>query len=288
MTSPAIEHPDFLNGNLLDLGDLQVRGLSLAGVRTCFTVPSLHCAFDVAQGFPFLFSMNHFFITHTHMDHAAGIPYLISQKNMYHHKPPVFYMPESMIEGLTSIMNIWQQLEEHKYQYTLAPVRDGFEIVLNMNYLIRAFPTVHRVPSFGYTIFHTSKKLKPQYRGLSQKEIQALRSQGKEIQDYVETPILTFTGDTQIEFLDSKPWIRKSKYLFLEATYLDSDKPIEHARKWGHTHLSEIVPQLCTLACEKVVLIHSSSRYGRHKSVQILDRVIPPQWREKVMIFPGQ
>ncbi len=65
------------------------------------------------------------------------------------------------------------------------------------------------------------------------------------------TPLVSFTGDTQIEFLDSRDWVRKSKILIMEATYLDNKKTIEQARIWGHTHLEEIIPRLKDIESEK-------------------------------------
>lgn len=279
---------DLLNGVPFDLDDIQVRGVSLSGVRTSFAVPVLDCAFDVAQGLPFQFNLNQFFISHVHMDHASGIPYLISQKTMYHHKPPVFYVPASAVEGLREIMRVWEKLEEHTYKYEFIPVSDGFEKMLKPGFLLRAFRTVHRVESFGYTIFRINKKLKPEYQGLPQEKLQELRRAGNTLQHVIEEPFFTFTGDTQIEFLDAKPWIRQSKYLFMECTYLDGAKTVAHAREWGHTHLDEILPQIPSFEGEKMVLIHISSRYRTEQAEEIVRQRVPGPLQSKVTIFPGR
>ena len=281
-------YPDLNKGANLDLGDIELCGLSLSGVRTAISVPKLDFSFDVVQGYPFLFSLHHFFITHVHMDHAAGIPYLISQKNMYHHKPASFYMPASMVGGMTEIMKIWEKMEGHIYQYNFVPVDESFEKVINKQFLIRSFPTTHRVDSFGYTLFKTGKRMKSQYAGLKENQYKDLHNQGITVQEPFEEPLLSFTGDTQIEFLNSKPWVRKSKYLVLEATYLDEVKPIAKAREWGHTHLDEIIKELKDIQSEKIILIHVSSRYSSAKTLGILKAKIPREFAAKVILFPGR
>lgn len=269
-------------------GDLSFYGLSLAGIRTSIAMPTLSLAFDVAQGFPYLFNLKHFFITHGHLDHAAGIPYLISQKAMSAHKPPVFYMPQSMVDPLERVMQAWAEIEQHEYAHRFVGVSGGETFEINRNHYVRPFKTVHRVDSFGYTVFHKKTKLKPEMAALTQDELRQVRESGREITIEVETPLVSFTGDTQIEFLQSADWVRKSKILFMEATYLTSDRDVARARAWGHTHLDEIIPILGQLECEKIVLIHSSARHPFKEALEILRRRIPEEFREKVVLFPGR
>ena len=280
--------PDLYHGTALDLGDIELRGTSLSGVRTSIAVPALDFAFDVAQGYPYLFSLHHFFMTHVHMDHAAGIPYLISQKNMYHHKPATFYMPATMVAGMTDIMRSWEKMEGHQYQYNFVPVEKGFEKILNKQYLVRCFPTTHRVDSFGYTLFKCGKRMKPEFQNLNEEQYKELHREGIQVQVPIEEPLLSFTGDTQIEFLDSEAWVRQSKYLILESTYLDEVKPIAKAREWGHTHLDEIIPELKNISSEKIILIHVSSRYTTARTLEILRKRIPKQFQERIILFPGR
>ncbi len=263
-------------------------GLSLSGIRTAISMPELSLSFDVAQGYPYLLNLKHFFISHGHLDHAAGIPYIISQKAMNSQDPAKFYMPTSLVEPMDQIMKIWEKIEGHEYRYEFIGVRSDDEFFLNPQAFVKAFPTTHRIESLGYTLFEVHKKLKSEYLGLTQTEIINLRRQNIEVNEVHHIPIVTFTGDTQIEFLDSREWVRKSKILFLEATYLDERKTVAQARQWGHTHLDEIIPRLKDIESEQIVLIHASSRYSDKEALNILKKRIPAEYQARILLFPGR
>lgn len=269
-------------------GDLKFFGVSLAGIRTAISMPEISLSFDVAQGFPYLVNLHKYFITHGHLDHAAGIPYIISQKMMTSQKPGEFYMPPSLVEPMTEIMNLWSKIEGFSYNYKFIAVQPDDEIEINNHCFVKVFPTTHRIESFGYTLFDRKKKLKAALAHLTKEQIVELRRQGEEVNEVHEQPVISFTGDTQIEFLESRPWIKKSKLLFVEATYLDSMRPVARAREWGHIHFDEIIPHLDSIESERIVLIHTSSRYSTNEALKIIRDKVPEKHHERLVFFPGR
>lgn len=267
---------------------ITLRGLSLSGIRTAITLPEFSLSFDAAQGYPFLLNLKQYFLSHGHMDHSAGVPYIISQKAMNSHEPARFYMPPSLVQPLDKIMKLWQEIENHEYKYHFIPVTVDAEIPVRGPYFVKAFPTFHRIESFGYTLFQRQRKLLPEFLGLPQEAIVQIKQSGQVFQSVIETPLVSFTGDTQIEFLNSRDWIKKSKILILESTYLDDQRTIENARTWGHTHLDEILPHLDEIEAEKIVLIHVSSRYSTEHALSILRQRIPEKHQHRVELFPGR
>jgi ribonuclease Z len=272
-----------LYGTELQFEDLKIIGTSLAGIRTSLLLPEIDVAFDVAQGLPFAVKAKHYFISHCHMDHAAGIPYLISLKALNKLAAPTFYVPESFADPIREIMQIWQKAEGHTYGFEIVPVTANSSFEIAKHLVVRSFPTVHRVPSFGYTIFQRHKKLKPEFAGLNRDELLKKKSSGIDLNEHWDEPFFTFTGDTQIEFLDAASWIKKSKYLVMECTYYDNRRTIEQARAWGHIHLDEVLPRLPELECEKIILIHRSSRYSFNEAQSLVrSRCSDP----RVVLFP--
>lgn len=265
---------------------LIIEGFSLAGIQTSLTLPQYSIALDVANGLPHAISMNTFFISHGHMDHAAGIPYIISQKAMRAHKKPRFYMPESMLAPMEEIMHQWGRIEGHEYDYEFIGVHLGEEYEIKKNIFMRPFSTIHRIPSFGYSLYRKFRKLRLDLEGSSTEEIAAVRKDGFDPTEERDELLVSFTGDTQIEFLDQAPEVRKSKILILETTYLDKKKTIASAKEWGHTHLEELIPRLKTITSEKIVLIHTSARYSWEEAQGLLHSLLPKHERERVVLFP--
>ncbi len=260
-------------------------GTSIAGVRTCIACPEFDLAFDAAQGLPFALPINRFLISHGHMDHASGIPYIISQKALVGQKPADFYMPESLVKPLSEIISLWQKIEGHQYNFRFHAVDFNQEYQLNRDHFFRAFPTVHRIPSCGYTVFRRTKRLKSEFQGLGPNELAGLRKAGRELSTYFVEPLISFTGDTKIEFLELTPWVRKSQILMMEVTYVDEKKSVKTARDWGHIHLDELLPWLDQLECQKIVLLHLSSRYRKQDVESVLDQRLSAEQRARIEVF---
>ena len=266
-------------------GNIKLVGYSVAGITTSISFPEADLCFDVAQGLPFQIPFPNILITHGHMDHASGLPYLIAMKSMTSQPVPNIYMPESLIKPMSEIMRIWAGIDQHTYKFNFLPVENGRDYQLKPPFFFRPFPTFHRVPSHGYTVFEKKKHLKPEYRDLPPHELGRLRKEGKPLDDFVNEPLVSFTGDSKIECLDS-PEVRNSKVLLMEVTYWDSKKSVENAREWGHIHLDEVIPRLESLKCEKIVFIHASARYSTPVLKEILEARIPEHLKSRVVLFP--
>jgi ribonuclease Z len=272
----------------VDLGPCQLLGVSLAGCRTALYIPELKICFDAGFPFPFQLGADIFFITHGHLDHAAAIPYIISQKNLNNQKTAQFYMPDELVAPLSQIIKLWQQIELHDYSFDFLPIDPGGRVDLNQQFFVRSFKAHHRVAARGYTLFQVKKHLKSEFMGLPKEQLVALKSKGVEVDALDEVPLMTFSGDSQLEFLWEYDWITTSKFLLIETTYIDGRKSTDQAREWGHIHLDELIEVLPQIKAEKILLMHISSRYGDHEAQKIVAEKIPDEFKSRIQIFEGR
>jgi ribonuclease Z len=197
-------------------------------------------------------------------------------------------MPEELVPPMNEIIKLWGKIEGHQYNYEFIGLKKNDKVQLNDSYFIKAFKSTHRVPSLGYTLFEKKKKLKVEYKNKNKNELIQLKKNNIIIEDLEENPIFSFTGDTTTDVFQECDWLLKSKVLFIEVTYLDERKSIEHARKWGHIHIDELLPIINNSNCEKIIFIHASSRYSLRDLSNIFNNKIPDELKHKIEMFLGR
>lgn len=269
----------------LNFKNLHFSGITEGGIQTCVRVKPLQILFDIgrcpqaAVGFPRLL------LTHGHLDHAAGLPYYISQRSMRNQTPPEIFLVPELVEPLTKILDIYSEIEGFQYPYKLIPVEPGVRYPLKEDMTFTATRSIHRVPSAGYTLFTMVKKLRDEFKNLPGREIARRKNAGEKLEEDREVPMVTFSGDTQIEFVRDNPHVGESRLLFLECTYIDSARTVEQTRKWGHIHLDEIIAHEDYFRNEQIVLMHFSKRYSSQYIQKTLKEKLPPSLQGRVVPF---
>jgi ribonuclease Z len=260
-------------------------GISEGGIRTSIIMPSLSLLFDIGSLPVDHAHHENLLLTHGHLDHSAGVPYYISQRSLRKLKPPNIYVPIDLYEDLQNILKIYQKIEGFDYSYNLVPVKINEFIQINSTMYFKALKTFHRIVSQGYTIYEKNRKLKEEYKNYSKDEILSLKKQGIDLQEEKYVPIVSFSGDTKIEYVLENKDVANSKILFIECTYLDDKKNVEKAREWGHIHLDEIIQNADSFKNEKIVLIHFSKRYSPKTIKELVYSKIPPSLKDRVECF---
>ncbi|GBF49567.1 metallo-beta-lactamase [Leptospira ryugenii] len=265
--------------------NLRFEGISEGGIRTSVCLPSLDLLFDFGTLNPDKIHISQILLTHAHLDHSAGIPYYVSQRSLRNLPPPKIYVPKAIEEQLLQILKLYAQMEDFDYQYSVIGLEHNASIPLKPGYFFKALPSFHRVSSQGYTVFETKRKLKQEFSHIDSQEIRKMKELGKDPTEEVNFPLVSFSGDTKIEYVLENEDVRKSQILFLECTYYCEKRGVERAREWGHTHLDEIVAHADLFENEALVLIHPSKRYSFKELNDWLVKKMPPKLLERTHLF---
>lgn len=210
-------------------------------------------------------------MTHAHRDHLGGLLQVINQRGEagpFTLAHPAQGNSWKHLEGFASKFNpgnswnaVWQALEEGDW------IETGID-----GRLLQAFRTRHYANddaaspprSLGYHLVWRKNKVRPEYRDLSQPELDAIRAQvGREgITAAVDERVMTIGGDgVPLNYQD----VIGSQLLLHEATFLSPEHydAEEAGEDVGHMHST--VADALTLARDaevpNVVLYHISTRY---------------------------
>jgi ribonuclease Z len=244
----------------LRIGDLRIEGWSRAGEESWFRIHPPGLGFDVGRGPRALVGAADLFLSHGHLDHAAGLPVLLSQRTLQRLGGARVHCPQSLAEPLAAYVRAAEALEEGKYGFEMSPLSPGDRVAVGKDLWVEAFAVDHVVPTLGFHLIRTKRRLAKQFAGLSGTELAALREQGAEIAETVEELWLSYSSDTGPALFELEPRVFEARVLMLECTFLGS----EHRDKgelYKHLHLGDIAERAADFRNEALVLHHLSRRF---------------------------
>jgi ribonuclease Z len=268
--------------SLLELG-----GRSVAGLETCIEVPSLKLLLDLGVCSRTAVNQRWVLLSHGHLDHMGAIAMHAARRSLLGMQEGVYFVPEAVASQVEAFFNAAGALDGQVIPRRVVPLSPEREESLGKQRTLRPFRTFHRVPSQGYTVWEKRSRLLPEFRGLPGERLGELRRGGVEINESYEVPLLSFTGDTRIEALESSPELSHTECLVVECSFLDERVPVAQAREMGHIHLDELVARRELLPKTDVVLSHFSSRYTADEIGQLLKRKLPDDVAEVARILPS-
>ncbi|GMY15672.1 tRNase Z TRZ1-like [Fagus crenata] len=263
---------------VMNIEGYPVKGLSIAGHETCIIFPTLNLAFDIGRCPHQAIQQDFLCISHAHMDHIGGLPMYVATRGLYRMKPPTIIVPKCIKEDVEQLFEVHRRMDQSELKHNLIGLDVGEEFHLRRDLKVRAFKTYHVIPSQGYVVYSIKQKLKQEYIGLPGNEIKNLKSSGVEITNTVTVPEIAFTGDTMSDFIidQNNIDVLRSRILVMESTFLDNSVPVEGARDYGHTHLSEIISHAERFENKAILLIHFSARHTVEEIQQAVSALPSP------------
>jgi len=282
MHTQRLQPPTATAAEPLLAGGHRVEGFSLGGIETAVILPELKLAFDVGRGRHDLLRCDHLALTHTHMDHAGGLPNLLALRKLYGQSAPTVYVPAQAAADFLAVIRAWEKSQRFPLIEDVVPVEAGQRYPIGRDLWLEPFRTFHPVPSCGYTVIRAVKKLRDELRGLPGPEIARLKREGTPIDRVLEQRIFAVTGDTLPEVLERNPALFEVEVLLMECTFLDDRKKRADARAGGHVHLAELWPFASAFANKTLVLSHFSQIYHPDEVAALLQpfaEAIAPELR---------
>lgn len=258
----------------LRFGDLRIEGWSRAGDDNWFRVHPPGLALDVGRGALQLAGARDVFLSHGHLDHALGLPYVLSQRSLHRSADTRVFCPAETAEPLRDLIAAAERLERAAYRYELVPLAPGDRVEVGRDLSMEAFATDHVVPSLGYHLWRARRRLAASFAGLPAEELIALRQRGVDTAEVVEEIWLSYCGDTGPEVFDLEPRLFGSRVLMLECTFLDSEQK-DKGRLFKHLHLEDIAARAGELRNEAIVLHHLSRRFRAEELRDAVERRLP-------------
>jgi ribonuclease Z len=258
----------------LRFGDLRIEGESRAGDENWFRVHPPGLALDVGRGALQLAGARDVFLSHGHLDHSLGLPFILSQRSLQRLAHTRVFCPAEIVEDLGALVAAAESLERAAYRYELVPLAPGDRVEVGKGLAVEAFATDHVVPSLGYHLWRGRRRLAAAYAGLPREELIALRERGVDTSEVIEDLWLTYCGDTGRAVFEREPRLFGARVLMLECTFLGEEHR-EHGERFKHLHLGDIERWAGEFRNEALVLHHLSRRYRVEELRTEVERRLP-------------
>jgi ribonuclease Z len=262
---------------------LTIEGRSRAGHETWFRVRELGAALDIGRCPDPVISVPNIFVTHAHLDHAAGIPYYAGQRRLQGLEPGRVFVPAEAAPDFRELMKIHERLEGVDYEMDIAGLSAGDVVPLGRTHSVRAHDSTHRVPARAWEFLELRHHLKPQYAALDGAELGRLRRQGLPIHDEVQHSVLFYTGDTDRGILERNESLFRAEVLMIECSFVGENHR-DRAARYRHIHFDDIAEFAERYENSLIVLTHFSRRYSREEIVGTIRQRCPASLRDRLRL----
>jgi ribonuclease Z len=273
----------------LNIAGVTLEGVAQGGWQTAIHVPEAFAVFDAGTVLPGV-SVDHIFVTHGHPDHIGALPAITARRAIQDSRKPLqIHLPAGISDEVGNALHAMDRVfgDRSEHPFRVCPTKHDDVIRTGPGIAVRAMRTYHGVATCGWAVEQTVRKLKPEFLGMAGPDIAAMKQRGVEITDEKTNTMVVIPGDTTIEFLLREEQARKAKVLLHEVTFWDEKSSIEGCRRFGHTHVDEMIEHCEKFEGEALVLVHRSMKYKRAEVEEILRKRFPASMLPRLHLFDG-
>ncbi len=271
-----------LNEKIVD--NVRILGFSMAGEETVIAVPEYNVCFDIGRAPREAVTIDNVCLSHGHMDHAAGIAYYFSQRGFIGAPPGRVFLPRILADPVKRLMNVWAEIEGHHSPGEVVAVEPLKDVKLRRNLIVRPFSVNHAGGALGFTLIEQRHKLKPEFHGKTGPQLAKLKMDGVKIENDIEMPIVTYTGDTATGRFIEHDFVRASRVLIIECTFYEKDHK-NRASAGRHMHVDDLPKVLEAIPDAKVLLTHLTRRTELRFAKETLKRVVGEAEMERIAVL---
>lgn len=232
-----------------------LEGRSRAGHETWFRIRDLGVGFDIGRCPDALVSMPHVFISHAHLDHAAGIPFYAGQRHLQKLDGGTIYVPSEAAADVRELLAIQERLTGAPMGIDIVGIAAGEEVNVGRRLVVRGYAAAHRVAARAYELMERRHHLREELAGAPGETIAQLRREGAPIEEEYRRALLFYTGDTDRGLLETCDALYRAEVLLIECSFL-ADGHQERAAKYRHLHIDDIAEFAERFENELIVLTH--------------------------------
>lgn len=258
----------------LTFDGLKIQGFSRAGDQTWFRVDPPGLALDVGKGAAPLIGARWIFLSHSHLDHTVGIPWVLTQRMHQGLEAPVIFCPSGMKATLLDYLEAASRLEAIEWNIEVVGLEPGEGSELEGGLRLEAFATDHSVPALGCHVYRKYRKLRADFKGLAPQEVGQLRRRDIEVSEECEDLWLSYCGDSSAGVFSREPRLFEAKYLLLECTFMGPETR-SLGNRFGHIHLQDLVAVADRFENQALVLCHLSRRHRLADFEEAVARELP-------------
>ena len=213
-------------------------------------------------------------ITHGHSDHVFGLPGFVAARRFgkgAQDKPLTIVHPIGS-RGVQAVRDLLATAYGGvHFPITWCPVAAGAAVPMGKGRTLEPFAAVHTPgePALGYRVVETRRRLKPEFAGLPQREIEARALQGLRHTMMEETRHIVFAHSGDAMAVPAED-VRGADLLVHDATFLvpaDRREPI-------HASTEEALDVARRAGVRELVLQHLSIRYERPAAIGALHKQV--------------